>query len=156
MKKVSPREWVFILISLTLLAVVLSGNVVRPQATPALASNPDFSLSGPTSVSGPSLGERAAFNELEAQLIGVYETVSPSVVHVTNRSYDRRMGGMIPQGGTGTGFIYDEKGDIITNFHVIQGAEKLLVTLSDGREFEAKVVGADPLNDLAVIRIGRR
>jgi S1-C subfamily serine protease len=61
--------------------------------------------------------------------------------------------GSVPEEGTGSGFVYDAKGHIVTNYHVIENAEELLVTLSDGEEYEAVVVGSDPTNDLAVLRI---
>jgi serine protease Do len=55
--------------------------------------------------------------------------------------------------GTGSGFIFDTKGRIITNAHVVDGADKVRVILKDGRSFEGKVLGADPLTDVAVIQI---
>jgi S1-C subfamily serine protease len=62
-------------------------------------------------------------------------------------------GQAIPQEGSGSGFIYDTEGHIITNYHVIENAEELLVTISTGKVYTAEVVGADSLNDLAVIHI---
>jgi S1-C subfamily serine protease len=59
----------------------------------------------------------------------------------------------IPQKGTGSGAIIDRAGHVLTNFHVIEGARRLEVTLADGSKRPAKVVGGDPNNDLAVIRI---
>jgi S1-C subfamily serine protease len=59
----------------------------------------------------------------------------------------------VPQQGSGSGFIFDDQGHIITNFHVIENAEELEVTLSDGTNVPAELVGADPSTDLAVIRI---
>lgn len=53
----------------------------------------------------------------------------------------------------GSGFIIDEKGIVITNNHVIQGAEDIYIRLDDGREYKAKVIGADPLSDIAVLKI---
>lgn len=55
--------------------------------------------------------------------------------------------------GTGSGFIIDAQGVILTNAHVIEGADRVLVTLRDGREFPGEVVGEDPLTDIAVIRV---
>jgi len=55
--------------------------------------------------------------------------------------------------GTGSGFIIDEDGLILTNAHVIEGADQVLVTLKDGREFAGAVLGTDPLTDLAVIQV---
>ena len=56
--------------------------------------------------------------------------------------------------GTGTGFIWDGKGHVVTNFHVIEGASEAHVRLADGRELQAKLVGASPAHDLAVLKIG--
>jgi S1-C subfamily serine protease len=55
--------------------------------------------------------------------------------------------------GVGSGVIYDDQGHILTNNHVIEGAESLLVSLPDGRSFPAELVGADPQTDLAVLQI---
>src|SRR5680860_1072790 len=59
----------------------------------------------------------------------------------------------IPQKGTGSGFIISQKGYIITNEHVIHKAEKITVTLSDGREFDGKVIGLDLDSDIAIVKI---
>jgi len=115
-----------------------------PAATPTL---------GPTLVA-PMEGEAAAANALEAQIIAVHETAGPSVVNITNRSiaYDMFMQ-PVPQEGSGSGFVYDDQGHIITNFHVVEGAAELLVTLANGENYTAELVGEDAINDLAVIRI---
>jgi len=57
------------------------------------------------------------------------------------------------QMGLGTGMIIDDKGDILTNNHVVEGADKITVRMSSGETMEAKIVGADPKTDLAVIRV---
>jgi S1-C subfamily serine protease len=102
----------------------------------------------------PLEDEAAASDALQEQIVAVYEAVGPSVVNITNRSvvYDMFMQ-PVPQEGSGSGFVYDDQGHIVTNFHVIEGADQLLVTLADGQEFEAELVGEDPTNDLAVIQI---
>jgi S1-C subfamily serine protease len=98
--------------------------------------------------------EAEALNLLEAQVIAIYETVGPAVVNVTNRGYvyDFFMRS-VPQEGSGSGFLIDKEGHIVTNYHVIENAEELLVTLADSQVYEATVVGVDPSNDLAVIDI---
>jgi S1-C subfamily serine protease len=102
----------------------------------------------------PMPDEQEAANALEAQIIAVYETVSPAVVNITNRSYAYDMFmNAVPQEGSGSGFLYDTEGHIVTNFHVIENAEELLVTLASGQVYEVKVIGVDPANDLAVIDI---
>lgn len=93
--------------------------------------------------------------DVEEQLvISVYERVSPAVVHITSRvivlSFFLEP---IPQEGTGSGFIIDKEGHIVTNNHVIEGAESVEVTMADGTIASAEVVGTDPYNDLAVIKI---
>jgi serine protease Do len=106
----------------------------------------------------------------------IVEKVGPSVVYVDTLSYktyrnplspffndpffrdffdifpqpeERR----IPQKGLGSGFIFRSDGYILTNEHVIQGAEQIKVTLKDGREFGGKVIGSDPLTDIAIIKV---
>ncbi len=59
----------------------------------------------------------------------------------------------IPQKGLGSGFIFRSDGYILTNEHVIQGAEQIKITLKDGRKFDGKVVGSDPLTDIAIIKV---
>ncbi len=92
----------------------------------------------------------------EQTTISLFERLSPSVVYVTNMGV-RRVGfsmdvTAIPQ-GTGSGFIWDKKGTIVTNFHVVQGAQDVQVTLADGSVWQAKPVGFEPDKDLAVITI---
>jgi S1-C subfamily serine protease len=84
----------------------------------------------------------------------VYETAGPGVVNITSRSisYDFFLRAM-PQEGSGSGFVYDRQGHIVTNFHVIEGAGELFVTFFDETRVEAGVVGVDPSNDLAVIKV---
>jgi S1-C subfamily serine protease len=124
-----------------------------PSPTPVLAT----SMPLPpvvTSVPGAVVDEGAAVLALQSRIIAVYKALSPSVVNITNRSYAYSMFGQaIPQEGSGSGFIYDTEGHIITNYHVIENAEELLVTISTGKVYTAEVVGADSLNDLAVIHI---
>ena len=107
-----------------------------------------------TSVPGEVFDESAATQALQSRIIAVYKAVSPSVVNITNRSYAYSIfGQVIPQEGSGSGFVYDTDGHIITNYHVIENAEALLVTFSSGQVYEAEVIGVDAKNDLAVIRV---
>jgi S1-C subfamily serine protease len=92
----------------------------------------------------------------EQATIAVFENASRSVVHITSiqsRTNRFSMDVMdIPQ-GTGTGFVWDEAGHVVTNFHVIQQGNVARVTLSDGTDYDAEIVGAAPDKDLAVLRI---
>ena len=95
------------------------------------------------------------------------DQVGPAVVRIDaqrqvmtsdNPLMDRFFGGNLPTQpriaeGFGSGFILAEDGVIVTNAHVVAGADRVAVTLRDGREFEGEVVGADPVTDVAVIRI---
>ncbi|MFQ5789671.1 MAG: S1C family serine protease [Acidobacteriota bacterium] len=93
-------------------------------------------------------------NQLERQVMDVYEKAGPGVVNITSRSitYDFFLN-PIPQEGSGSGFVFDGGGHIVTNFHVVEGADELQVTFSDGDMKAATVVGTDPSNDLAVIKV---
>ncbi|MEM8660402.1 MAG: trypsin-like peptidase domain-containing protein [Pseudomonadota bacterium] len=92
----------------------------------------------------------------EANSTEIFGKASPSVVYVTNTALRRHLFTLniqeIPQ-GAGTGFIWDESGLIVTNFHVIAGAHRLTVTLQDRSEYQAEVIGVAPAKDLAVLRI---
>jgi S1-C subfamily serine protease len=97
---------------------------------------------------------QAIFDAAEALTINVYERVSPSVVFITSRVLSMDFfGRTYPSEGTGSGFVIDKEGHIVTNNHVIEGAQTLEVTLLDNTVVEATVVGTDPLNDLAVIKV---
>jgi serine protease Do len=71
--------------------------------------------------------------------------------------FERYFGGQIPkkhkQTSLGTGFIIDKKGFILTNNHVVEQTDEIRVRMADGKEFDAKIVGRDPMTDLALIRI---
>jgi S1-C subfamily serine protease len=91
----------------------------------------------------------------ESLVIGIYERLNPAVVNVTNRRMvsDAFSGSQFPERGVGTGVIIDEQGHILTNNHVIDGADTLDVTLVDGTQVRATLLGRDPGNDLAVLKI---
>jgi S1-C subfamily serine protease len=91
---------------------------------------------------------------LEQEIIEVYEAVGMGVVNITNRSYAYDFFFRpVPQEGSGSGIVYDTEGHIITNFHVIEGAEELFVTLADETTVPAEIVGTDAANDLAVLKV---
>jgi S1-C subfamily serine protease len=94
--------------------------------------------------------------EDEANSTEVFRKASPAVVYVTNTALRRSFFTLnveeIPR-GSGTGFIWDESGLIVTNFHVIAGAHKLTITLQDRSEYDAEVIGVAPEKDLAVLRL---
>ena len=88
--------------------------------------------------------------------MAVFEQASPSVVYITNKRFQRDFFSFnvmeIPQ-GTGSGFLWDDKGHIVTNFHVIYEADEIEVKMQNGKSYDASIVGADPDHDLAVLQI---
>ncbi|HYX28444.1 MAG TPA: trypsin-like peptidase domain-containing protein [Pyrinomonadaceae bacterium] len=91
----------------------------------------------------------------EQNNIEVYKAVSPGVVYIQSSTTVSDFFGFFtrPVEGAGSGSIIDPQGDILTNYHVIAGAEKLTVTFGGGKSYPARVVGKDPDTDLAVIRL---
>jgi S1-C subfamily serine protease len=92
--------------------------------------------------------------EEEKNNIAVYEKVADGVVNVTSTAIQMDFFfNAFPTQGSGSGSIIDTKGHILTNYHVVADAQKLEVTLGDGSKWPAKLVGSDPDDDLAVIKI---
>jgi putative serine protease PepD len=86
--------------------------------------------------------------------IEIYRAVAPGVVNISSTSYARDFFGFVePQEGSGSGSILDQEGNILTNYHVVEGAQKLTVSLGGKKTYAAKLVGGDPDTDLAVIRL---
>ena len=103
-----------------------------------------------------ALLECTAFSitEDEKNNIAVYEKVADGVVNVTSTAIQMDFFfNAFPTQGSGSGSIIDTKGHILTNHHVVANAQKLEVTLADGSKWPAKLIGSDPDNDLAVIKI---
>ena len=95
-----------------------------------------------------------AETEDEENNISIYRQIGPGVVNITSVVIQRDFFfNPVPREGAGSGSIIDTEGHILTNHHVIRDSSKLEVTLSDGSKWKAKFVGADPGNDLAVIKI---
>ncbi len=92
----------------------------------------------------------------EQHTIALFERARDSVVFITTQQqvmdFWTRDVLSVPR-GTGSGFVWDEAGHVITNFHVVQGASEALVRLADGRDYQANLVGVSPAHDLAVLKI---
>ncbi len=93
----------------------------------------------------------------ERNTIDIFDKVSPRVVNVSNLRY-ARVGFFsfdvteVPA-GTGSGFVWDENGYVVTNFHVIRDADRLTVSFKNGKTMPAKIIGAEPRKDIAVLRV---
>ncbi len=118
---------------------------------PAPTQTPTIIVATPTALPEAVLAPL----DIEEQLVtNLYERVGPSVVHITAQVVTMNFFfGPMPSEGTGSGFVYDKEGHIITNYHVIEGASSLEVKFSDEISVPAQVVGVDPPNDLAVIKV---
>jgi S1-C subfamily serine protease len=100
------------------------------------------------------LGPNARIED-ERNTIAVFKEASPSTVFVTQtRTVTDFLGSEqeVPA-GSGSGFVWDDQGHVVTNFHVVQGAESLVVTFQDQQRFDAKVVGVEPKKDIAVLKV---
>src|SRR5881394_3243207 len=132
-------------------------SIVSPQPAAAVAATP---------IPQPSLKATA---ELGDAFVGIADHVRPEVVFIRSQHVERAQDQRLPPGfedffpnlrrrpqvqqGSGSGFIVSPDGYILTNNHVVAGADKVTVKLYDKREFTAKVVGTDPNTDVAVIKI---
>ena len=107
-----------------------------------------------TPTPAPVAAETGDTDRIEASRIAVYERVAPAVVNVTTQvlrsSFYR---GVLPEEGSGSGFLWDAQGNIVTNHHVIEGAQRIAVSFGGDTSQTATVVGTDPINDLAVIKV---
>ena len=110
-----------------------------------------YSEAAPAGITDPAISTDEQNN------IEVYRTLSPGVVFIHSTSYARDFFGFVePQEGSGSGSILDQQGNILTNYHVIEGAQKLSVSMGGQKDYPAIVVGGDPDTDLAVIRLTQK
>lgn len=101
----------------------------------------------------PTISEPSTVSD-EQNSIEVYKTLSPGVAFITSTSYQQDYFGEVQEGkGSGSGSVIDNQGHILTNYHVIEGAQKLTVSLGGDKVYPAKYVGGDPDTDLAIIKI---
>jgi S1-C subfamily serine protease len=129
----------------------------RAGRAPGVADTPGAPESSVTRPSHVELAEAASAAPLDAEEqenVSVYKKALPSVVNITSTAvaFDFFYGA-VPQQGAGSGFVIDDDGHILTNFHVVENARQVEVTTSDRKKYKAKLVGTDPAHDLAVIQI---
>lgn len=114
------------------------------EASPAPSPTPIVVVLTPTPLPASLLAEASAAQQAA---VNIYKRVSPSVVHVAVE------GTSIFDSGTGSGFVYDQQGHIVTNNHVVASGRNIIVTFSDDTRAPAEVVATDPSTDLAVIKV---
>lgn len=149
------------LAALVLIIFMISGcSRSSPTPTPAIptatpAPTPTFTPAQPS----PSANTIALIDALgrdfaERRVIDVYQTVAPAVVNITTRTYQRGFFfEPIPAEGAGSGFVLDDQGHILTNYHVIQDAERVEVNFDDNTTVPAEIVGTDSHNDVALLKV---
>ncbi len=143
------------------LAVSLAMAAVAGCATDAPPLPPAYRVAAPLPAAGqpqrPLPPIPADLRPDERATVELFERTSPSVVYITTLArrtdwFGRPMGGEVPQ-GTGTGFVWDDAGHVITNAHVVGGADSIEVVMADQTTYDAEWVGLSVSHDLAVLRI---
>jgi S1-C subfamily serine protease len=135
-----------------MLMLAVGSALVLTFSGPAIAASP----AGVTPRAVTARGELAAD---EKSTIALFERTRDSVVFISTSSvvqdFWSRNVLSVPR-GTGSGFIWDDAGHVVTNYHVIEGASEATVKLADGSDYKCSLVGASPAHDIAVLKIGNR
>ena len=140
-------------------ALVLSFWYITSKSEWRTGSSPIPSIFQPFADSGrlwskPETARSAGLSTDEQNNIDIYKTARLATVNITSIVYQENFFMQVfPSKGTGSGFIINDGGQILTNNHVVDGSQSLTVTLSDKKQYKAKVIGTDPRNDLALIQI---
>ncbi|MBC8316384.1 MAG: trypsin-like peptidase domain-containing protein [Desulfobulbaceae bacterium] len=140
-----PRRKISPLLLFIIGIIILWWFFARP---PGMVHNPDAT---PRAITA-----RGDFAEDEKNTIELFQTISPSVVYITSIELRRSLFSLnvheIPK-GTGSGFVWDNEGRIVTNYHVIEDASQVHVTLADSTTWKAALVGASADKDIAVLKV---
>lgn len=149
----ASRAFVLLSFSLILPLLALPSVPILAQGLPPVQAAPQFSANPtpPAQWSEQSL----ELTPEEQRNIYVYDKGNRSVVYITTRSVQMDNFFLMerPAEGSGSGSVLDKEGLILTNYHVIEGAREIRVTLFNGESYEADLVGQDPVNDIAVLKI---
>lgn len=102
----------------------------------------------------PAVASEKGLDAFELENVNIYKQASPAVANIVTRTveYDFFFN-PVPVEGAGSGFLIDTDGHILTNYHVVQGAQTIEVTLGDQTRFKAKLIGQDSRNDIALVKI---
>jgi 2-alkenal reductase len=133
------RFWRWLGLWVTTLLTLVVGNMVWREVSVSI---------GRPRVIAP----REDLSASERATVALFERAAPSVAYLFTEDAPSRLAGNRP-GGAGSGIVWDEAGHIVTNYHVVEGATRVRVRLDSGEAIDAKVVGASPDHDLAVVRL---
>jgi S1-C subfamily serine protease len=148
MKPILRQRIRFVSIGLILvLGAYWAGMHWGPRITDSVAAVPDSIVTGATT-------NDSSLDALESENVRIYRQASPAVANIVTKTveYDFFYNA-VPVEGAGSGFVIDATGHILTNYHVVQGAQAIEVTLGDQSHFKAHFIGADTRNDIALIQI---
>jgi S1-C subfamily serine protease len=149
MKSLIKVAFLTSIITAALVYVLLEWRPLRSE----FSQPPEVSWASSTvSTAAPAAGN---LSEEEKNNIDIYQRYSGGVVNITTTTlgYDFFLRPVPTESGTGSGAVIDDQGHIVTNYHVVHGAQRMEVTLPDKTKFDAKLIGADPNKDLAVIQV---
>ncbi len=133
---------------------VNEGGNEASSAVSSIEESSSFLEQNPASIISVAGTASSGYTQEEAQNINVYALCNEAVVNINTQvtAYDWFLQPYVQEGGSGSGSIIDKRGYILTNVHVIEGASKIYVSLFDGTQYEAEVIGSDLDSDLAVIK----
>lgn len=143
-KSFTRSSLMLVVIGLLLATMGCSLSGLLSEASPAPNPTPIVVVVTPTPLPPAVLAEASAAQQTA---VNIYKRVSPSVVHIAVEASSAL------NSGTGSGFVYDKQGHIVTNNHVVASGRNIIVTFSDDTRASAEVVGTDPGSDLAVIKV---
>lgn len=152
MKQIYRRLAPYFLVAV--LGALIGGSLVLGYGAPFFAKSGPQALAPQTTIT-PPVAHAQVSEARNTPVVRAAQAVGPAVVGITNKGFvrdffDRQI--LIEQ-GTGSGVIISADGFIVTNNHVVENAQELIVSLADGRTFTGRTVGADPATDLAVVKI---
>lgn len=144
-----------------LITIIMSGCTLSVQELP----NEKTPSKPPAKTQGAAPNVRGTFTEApidpnasaarRTPIVSVVQKVGPAVVGITNKGLVRDVFNrkVLAERGVGSGVIFDANGFIVTNYHVVEDAKEIAVSLTDGRSVPGKIIGVDPATDLAIIKI---
>jgi len=137
-----------------ILAILTAGCTLAPALVGVREVVSFTPVPTPTNTPTPVSASSVDLEPGEQIIINVYKKAAPSVVNIKTQvlQWDFFFG-VYPEEGAGSGFVYDKEGHIVTNYHVVEGAQSIEVSFGEDLSVPAEVVGTDPLNDLAVLKV---